>query len=48
MVALAWTRPPEAASAHLFQAALERETDEKIRLHARAGLEHCREAGLLP
>ena len=48
VVALAWARPPEAASARLFQAALEHETDDKIRLHARAGLEHCREAGLLP
>ena len=44
---LAHARPPEAASARLFQAALERETDRKIRLHAAAGLERCREAGLL-
>ena len=46
VMVLAWVRPPEAASARLFQAVLERETDYKIRLHARAGLEHCREAGL--
>ena len=47
VVVLAWARPPEAATARLFQAALEHETDAKIRLHAQGGLEHCREAGLL-